>query len=389
MKTVKRALSLGIVSVMAAAAPFQAAAGSPDFARTAEEWARLQDDIIEYDELADLIHEYNATVQKNQIDYNEFRKEYGDSNEKVANRYRELANELENDLDYPDLDDSDYVSEMSRIISNESQIDTLREQADEAVDDSTVQYLSYQLAEATLVSAAQSNMISYYQNQLELQNALLKQEMQQENYQSALVQQSVGTATEVDVLNAQESLRSTEQTIVENRSAIETVREKLCVMLGWKHDATPQIGELPSPDMEKIAAIDPATDKAQALENNYTLRINRRKLENAQSSDTKESLETTVRENEQNIGASLTAGYQSVLSAKTAYELAAAQAELEQRNFQTAARSYELGTVSRIEYVTQKNTTDAAQVSVEIAKLNLLQAMETYQWAVNGLASAS
>jgi len=391
MKAIKRILPLGIAAIMAAAVPFQAAAGSPDFARSAEEWEKLQDDIIEYDELADLIHEYNATVQKNNIDLNEFRKDYGDSNQKWADRYRELARDIRNDIEYPDpvADSAAYGSKLAAVISQEKQIDNYLKQADDAVEDSTIWYLTYQSAEATLVSSAQSNLISYYQDQLKLQKALLQQELQQENYQSALTRQSVGTATAVDVLNAQESLRSTEQTIIENRSGIETVREKLCVMLGWKHDDMPQIGELPKPDMDKIAAMAPAADKAQAMENNYTLRINKRKLENAQSTDKKASLETTVRENEQSIGASLTASYQSVLSAQTGYELAVSQAELEQRNFQTASRNYELGTMSRLKYVTQKNTTEIAQVSVKIAELNLLQAIENYQWAVNGLASAS
>ncbi|MGL5437354.1 MAG: TolC family protein [Lachnospiraceae bacterium] len=389
MKAMKRTLSLGLASLLVAAVPFQAAASSPEFARTDEEWARLQDDLIEYDELAGLIQEYNATVQKNQIDFNEFRKEYGDSNEKVANRYRELADEIESSIDYPDASDASYLTGMMSIVNKESQVDTMREQADDAVEDSTIWYLTYKMAEDTLVSVAQSNMISYYQDQMLLEKVNLQMELQQENLQSAQARKAAGTATEVDVLNAQEALRSTEQTIQEAQSSIETVRQKLLVMLGWKHDANPQIGTLPEPDMDSIAALNPEEDKALALENNYTLKINKRKMENAKSADTKESLEKTIRENEQNIGASLTSNYQSVLSAKIAYELAVAQAELEQRNLQTASRNFQLGTISRISYVTQEITTEIAQISVQTAKLNLLQAIETYQWAVNGLASTS
>ncbi|MFR5732039.1 MAG: hypothetical protein ACLUD2_08830 [Clostridium sp.] len=67
MKRLKQALSLGMAGVMMTAAPVTAFAASPEFSRSAEEWARLQDNKIEYDEIADLIHEYNATVQKNAI----------------------------------------------------------------------------------------------------------------------------------------------------------------------------------------------------------------------------------------------------------------------------------------------------------------------------------
>jgi len=385
----RRTLSLGLASLLVAAVPFQAAAKSPEFARTAEEWARLQDDVIEYGELADLIHEYNATVQKNQIDYNEFRKEYGDSNEKVAKRYRELADEIKRNIVYPGNGDDDYAAKMASIISRESQIDTYREQADEAVDDSTVHYLTNKMAEDLLVSVAQTNMISYYQFQWQLQKAQLQQELQQENYQSAVARKSAGTATEIDVLNAQESLRTTEQTILENQAGIENASQKLFVMLGWTHDANPQISSLPAPDMERLAAMNPTADKALAVENNYTLKINKRKYENAKSADTKESLEKTIRENEQNIGAALNADYQAVLAAKTAYDLAVAKSSLEQHNLGTSTRNYQLGTISRIQYLTQKNAADVAQIDVQIEELNLLQAIEAYQWDINGLASTS
>ena len=62
MKIWKRALSVSITGVMLAAAPMTALAASPEFARTSEEWARLRDNKMEYDELEDLIAEYNTTI---------------------------------------------------------------------------------------------------------------------------------------------------------------------------------------------------------------------------------------------------------------------------------------------------------------------------------------
>ena len=389
MKRWKRILPFGVASLMLAATPLQALAASPEFSRTAEEWARLQDDYIEYDELADLVHEYNATVQKNRIDLNEFRKEYGDTNEKWANRYRELANEIQNNISYPDSDDAGYASAMMAIISDESNIDTLRENADEAVDDLLIKSLTYQLAEATLVSVAQSNMISYYRNQVQQQVDQAKQSLLQETYQSVVTKKNNGMATEVDVLTAQENLRSMDQALQSNASSIENARQKLQVMLGWKFDASPEIGALPSVDMAVITAMNPAEDKAAALDNNYTLKMNKRKRENAKYQDTIETLDKTIKENEQNIGAALSSSYQSVLAAKTSYDLAVAQAQLEQQNFQSAERKYSVGNISRLDYLSQKNTTETAQLNVRIAEMSLLQAVQNYQWAVNGLANAS
>lgn len=388
MKIWKRALPLGIASVMLAATPLAALAASPEFARSEEEWARLRDDKIEYEELAELIHEYNATVQKNNIDYNEWRKEYGDTNDEVAERYRELAAELQDNMEYPDIDDANYASTMGRIISDEQSIKDYNKQADKNVEDSYIKYMENLQAEANLVSSAQTEMITYYQNLLQLEIDQKNKEVLELNYQSAVMKRDNGLATETTVLTAQEALRTNEQALQNDQTAIDTGKQKLFVMLGWRHDANPEIGEIPALDEAVIAGMDPAADKEQALANNYTLLINRRKLENAQSADTKETLQTTIRDNETKIGASLSTSYQGVLAAKTAQELAVAQAALEQKNLETAKRQFDVGQIGQLEYETQRVKTETAQLNVPMAELKLFAAVQNYEWAVNGLAGA-
>ena len=61
-----RWLPLLAASAMAVMSPMQVLA-SPSFAYSAEVWAKLQDNNLEYDEITNLVHEYNATVLNNQI----------------------------------------------------------------------------------------------------------------------------------------------------------------------------------------------------------------------------------------------------------------------------------------------------------------------------------
>ncbi len=389
MKQLKQALSLGLAGVMLAAAPIPAFAASPEFARSAEEWARLQDNKIEYDEIADLIHEYNATVQKNAIDLSKFRKDYGDSNEKWADRYRELADDLEASLSYPDVDDSSYATIMTSIVTSEMQIDNWRKTADEAEDDYMTYYYNYASAEAMLTSNAQQQMIAYYVNQLQLEQDQKNQELLTETYQSVQTQRTLGMATEVDVLSAEESLRNANKAVLDDRNTIENNQEKLFVALGWKHDDRPEVGALPEPDPDRIAAMNPAVDKEQAVENSYTMKINKQKLENAKSSETKETLEKTIREDTQTIGASVTGSYQNVLAAKAAMELKQAQMELQEKTMQTTERQYQLGMLGRLDYLNQKYAYDSAMIQAQTAKYNLLQAIQSYEWVLNGLANAS
>ena len=87
----KQAISLGMALLLAASLPGTALAVSPEFARTEEEWARLRDNTMEFDELAGLIHEYNTTVQNNQYAYKDY---LGKDRQDVEQDYRDLADEL-------------------------------------------------------------------------------------------------------------------------------------------------------------------------------------------------------------------------------------------------------------------------------------------------------
>ena len=46
---------------------------SPEFAYTPEKWEALRDNRLEYQEIGDLIHEYNAEVINNRLEYDDYR----------------------------------------------------------------------------------------------------------------------------------------------------------------------------------------------------------------------------------------------------------------------------------------------------------------------------
>jgi len=134
--------------------------------------------------------------------------------------------------------------------------------------------------------------------------------------------------------------------------------------------------------------MNPDTDKESALSSNYTLKINMRKLENAVGDVTKQTLNRTIANNEQNIGSDLTKRYRAVLQAKAAYDQAGAELALESKNMDTAQRKYDLGALSKLDYLKQKNAFDTKNLAIKTSELALFQAVQNYDDAVNGLASA-
>lgn len=387
MIKLKSIVPIGMAALMAVAVPVNAWAVSPEFARTPEEWAQLRDDILEYGELAGLIREYNASVQNNQIDYNEFRRKYGESKEDVAAEYRKLADDVLDGIEDVAIEDESYAAIKASNISRESQARDYRQRADENVEDSYVIWLDYQSAEATLVSAAQTNMITYHQKQLELQKETKRRELLEATYNAVVARKNVGMATQLEVLTAQENLQNQDRLIATTESEIKNVKQKLQTMLGWKYDAQPEIRTIPQPDYGMIERINLDDDKTTAVENNYTLKGNRRKLENAGSGATKDSLENTVRDNTDKIRSSVQTAYQGLLTAKISYDRAVTEASVEAQNMAAADQKFNLGTISRLEHQEQQFALFEKQIDQQIADINFLQAIENYNWAVNGLAA--
>lgn len=382
MKKWKQISACCMAAVLAAAVPTGTAwAGSPEFARSAEEWAKLRDNVMEYDELAGLIHEYNVTVQNNQRDYNEKKNKTSDE---IAQDYRDAADAIRSSMSGED----DAGSILSDAMS-EAQALTLEQQADDSVEDSEIFKMTYDQTEKTLVSNAQANMISYHQKVLDLELKQKNRELLAATYDSVALKMNNGMATQMDLLTAQENLQNADAAILTAQSDLENTRQKLCVMLGWRYDASPEIMGIPSADLNRITAMDPSADKEKALENNYTLRINRKKLANSSSNSKKESLQMTIDDNIQRIGASVDSAYKNVIQAQTAYQQASVALDAASKNMEAAERKMTIGTISRLDYLSQQYAYLQAQTAMKNADMDLFQAMESYDWNVNGLASAS
>lgn len=390
MRKETRFAAAGLVVLLSAAAPVQAwaaATDSPEFSRTAEEWARLQDNTLEYDEIADLVHEYNTTVLNNRVSYRDY---LGKDRDDVARRYRDAAQELRDNIEYPDdPTDTSYATMLMAAQLNETQAKSLEEQADNNVDDSQSIYLQYEMVEANLVLATKLNLIAY--NQKLLSNGLTEENrsLLEAQYQAVQVQASVGSATQTDVLNARQALEQLESTSISDAKETQTLKQQICLAAGWNYDADPVFGELPQVDPAQIAAIDLEADKARALENNYTLKISRRQYENSTSSATRENLQNTIRDNEQNIASDITSKYQSLLEAQSSYNLALTQQAVEAQTLAAVQQRFQTGAASQLEYLQESYNMSSRNTAVETAALSLLSAWETYQGAVNGLASAS
>ena len=375
-------LAAGAITAM----PFQAfAQRSPEFAYSAEKWATLRDNKLEFDEISDLVHEYNPTVVQNEISYKDYLTKNRDD---VAQDYYDKANEIYSNISYPDSDDANYGSGVAAALRNEQQAKSLMEQGDENTDDQATMRIQYDQAEAKLAKQAQGLMITYWTQYYNLDGQKARIEQAKLSYQSEQNRLAAGMSTQSRVLSAKESVSNAEAALVTAESNLASTKESLCLMLGWGYGADVEIAELAEPDQSKIAAIDVNADIQTALENSYAYRLTKKQLTNARTDSVKEKLTETEKNQRETVSNSVKSAYDSLLLAQSGYEQAQSALALQEVSMKSADAKLAAGTITKNTYESQKASYTTAQVTAQTQKLSLLQAMNDYDWAVNGLASA-
>lgn len=376
-------LAFGAVSFVPA--PLTALA-SPEFAYSTERWAQLKDNVLEYDEIGDLIHEYNPTVIQNQIDYKEYK---DDDSEDIAQEYYDAADEIYGRSDVSDPDSSDYANSLYSYLNNRKTAENLRKQGDNNVDDGQVRQLQYARTEYGLVKQAQQLMISYWSQTYNIEALKVNKEQAELTLSQTRTKAQAGMATQSQVLSAAQAVTDAEASISSAESSLSQTKEQLCLMLGWSYGADVTISQVPEPDLAAINAIDVEADVAKGKENSYALKILNREISNAKGGTTLESLQENLKSQTETVAENIKSSGQKLDIAKSDYEQALASFELEQRNMDTAERKLAAGVMTQNDYEKEKAAYTKAQLTVRTKKLALLTAQSDYSWSVNGLASAT
>lgn len=397
------ACTLAVTPVMAYGSEFKAEPGMPYDPETT---AKLEDNVMEYGEIEMLIDTYNPTLQNMRESYNDKKDSMKDI-EKVKDQIRDGSENL--------LDTADELSGMAASMEDmigfeipstgmsvsptaygelvytstllEAQAEQVLLSADQMTEMSP-EMMKIQMVDqvrATLISGAQSAMNGYEQLLLQKDSLTQSLELLEAVYQSTERQAAAGMATQNDVITAKQNLESAQAGMLTIEANEVKIRQTLCTMLGWSYNASPEIPEIPSPDLSRIDAMNLAEDTAKATENNFTLKYNRLSEETLTSGSVEmQNLQRTMKAEEAEIASSMVNLYNAVLQARSEYSTAQAALELEQVKMETADRKMSLGMIGRLEYLQQKMAHKTAEVDVRTAELTLLQAMETYDWAVKG-----
>lgn len=374
------------MALMMGVTPLQAFATSPEFAYTAEKWASLRDNKLEYSEIADLIHEYNTTVRQNELDYQEYK---GKTSTDIAKEYYDSAAEVTERINYPEDDSTNYANQLSSALSSEISADNLTEEGDSNVDDGEIKRLGYEQEEKSLVQQAQELMISYYSGKASLDSLKDAVTQAETAYTQAQTRKAAGMALQSDVDTAAESVTTAKASLQSAKSSLEQTRQQLVIMLGWNYNDSVEFGTLPEVDTSAVSSINVTSDIQTAITNNYSIKITERRLANSQSENNRATYTSTLSNQKDTVSTNVKNAYNSLVLAKNSYEQAKTSYELEEKERAAAELRLSAGTITKKTYAKQESACLSAKTSMESEKLSFLTAKVTYDWAVAGLASAS
>ena len=177
------------------------ACASPEFAYPPEKWETLRDNVMEYGELADLIHEYNATVINNRLAYDEYR---GKSHDDLKNAYQDLADQMYESsdrlLDSVNEDQPGYGAAAAQAALSRVQAEQNQDLADAQNEDGAIKKLEYERAEAELVQQAQTKMISYWQKEAARPSLEAACALAESQYEAAFLRAGAGMLSQAEIL---------------------------------------------------------------------------------------------------------------------------------------------------------------------------------------------
>ena len=342
----------------------------------------ITDNNLEWSEIDALIHTYNADVVKNRSDWA--------SDKRKSENAQGVRDYLLDKADQYDALYDQYQSDNAMTAATyKANADSMRLQAESSVADTQTIELQYELIEKQTAETAKKSFLAYYKAQHEETYNKANSDYLNKVYASTVNKQSLGMATELEVLSAKENVDAARASILTAESSIGSSRNTLLVMCGWKYDsADAVIGALPELDAASLSAIDYEADKAKAKSANLTLKMDEIKLDNAKkgsyTSLVVEQNQNQLDNDTQSFGINFKAAYDSLINAGTAYTNAVNDKTVAERNLATAANQLSQGVISNIEYEGMKLKAAAAEYAERTAYIAMLEAKAAYDAAVNG-----
>ncbi|MCI9282607.1 MAG: TolC family protein [Lachnospiraceae bacterium] len=351
--------------------------------------ARLQDNRIEYDEIPDLVHEYNPDISKAWNTYKNSREDFAKVVTEMESQQQVVKDLADQYVSLGQLTGSQLLVSTGRQLDKgykgmiQGMRDTYNKWETNRQNTSAIRR-----AERQVIAGTQSAMIGYEtmrQNIATLQTMVQLYEKQADMMGRMM---SLGMATGTDLASANSSLLAARSQLMSLENQQESVRRTFCMLLGYDPETQPEICPIPEFDMSRLEGMNLEEDTRKAIGNNYTL-ISQRTSAKGNTNDQVAARSRMIEEGDQKLIIEMQRLYQEVQDKQAAYQAAQTGFAAAELNQEASERQYQLGLLSEAQYIGAQLAYYQKKAAKESANLNLLQAMENYDWGVLGFAVVS
>ena len=378
------AIGLSLNLSLAGTAPAWAAAipAGPG-SETVEVPENLKDNILEYGELPDLIGYYNVDVVNTEA------KLINSENLDVADELRAEARSLSEEaatLKEEGLRNGTNRELYDQYRENVKALNKTARQLEESSEPKLTGKAQLKQLKASQTMLAQSLMIDHQKLQDEKILADKKAELAAAQYNAAVRKQQIGMASAAEVTAAEQSMKSAQAEAVGKQKELDDTKYNLCMMTGWDYNASPEIRPVPQPDSSRIEGMNPSADLEKAIGNSFSLQDIRHV--GASGRANRRIRTRNLDQGEQSLAVTLQSLYDDIFNKKSVYEAACSAFEAAQTSMNAADKGIQIGSLSNLEYLEKQSEYLTAKSEKTAAELDYFWAMETYDWAVDGLVSS-
>ena len=381
------------IQTYAAVGPGQTEEPIPDGVAQ-EQWSRLNDQSIEFDELPDLVRYFNPSMKNISTQVNDGIDSYRYIYQKMRGYIKDLRDDADQAKDSGEMTTVDGMT-LPLYMVLDGTADAVGTQADKIGRGLAVMERPDSSVNSNITYAAKN--YTYYANQIMIgyNSALASRELLQKAselstaaYDTQNLSFQLGMATEANMLSAHKGVLSAQASLLSLDNTIDNLRRSLYLMTGYSSDSAAAIGTVPELDMAALSAIDLGADTAKAIGNNYDL-INERNLSSNHSTTGMKNKNDSESQSEQTIRVTMQSYYQAIQQAKSAYDASCTAYERATLEKGKADRSYQLGMLGKINYLQSQMAFLQAESGKQSAYNTLYQAWDTYKWATEGIIMAS
>ena len=335
----------------------------------------LEDNIINYDEIDDLVHEYNPNVLSW---WNSYR-----NNKTATEVYDDYMESYDRIMNSADSSENDAAA--ARLYAQAYAIKIL---ADNNTNDSIINFWNYQIDEIKLWLDTKKRFINYYITDYNEKLAILNVNETRRLAEASNVRYQVGLDTELTYLQANKNADDAVANLDLAKSNHNVADKNLKIACGKSISNDVTVG--PKPDTGVyFESIDLAGDIENAKSNNIYLKIYNRAFKNANTDEMANYYQILIDYANEEIANSVRTYYDALRSQVTSLATRMLSKTLMEQQLSKAKEDFSNGRISETDYQTAVYNVESSKIQVDIQSLNVLSAYEDYKYAVEkGIASA-